>query len=412
MQRVRAALSAAGLSWEVADERTWEHPEPGFPDHLLTERPYQTRMREAAERKQNCLLHGATGAGKTAVLYSLLSRLKRRSLVMVWTGGLLDQWRERAQREFDLTEREVGIIQGTREWIRPLTICMQQTIAARFEHGDDSLVDQFDVLACDEVQRMAARTCQAAVDPFRARYRIGVSADSSRHDRLECLIHDLFGDVAEEITEEETIAAGATVDVEVYAVPTNFRAPWYRYRQDFNKLLAQMTADEERNELALRIARQEVEQGEQVLLFTHRVEHALALDSRLTEFGIRSGCMLGGADNREAFRLAADGFRAGTHRAGVGTYQAIAQGIDLPTVSRGVCTTPMHNNRQHLSQVKGRICRGADGKEFGRLYVLVDQHVYGRKPVQNFVKWFRTVRVFDGESWIDGKEWLRMQRAA
>jgi superfamily II DNA or RNA helicase len=368
-------------------------------------------MREAAERRQNCLIEGSTGAGKTTVLYSLLSRLKRRALVMVWTGALLDQWRERAVAELGLSPGDVGVIQGGTERVEALTICMQQTIASRMERGDTSLVGEFDVLCCDEVQRMAADTCYAAVDPFSARYRVGVSADHTRHDEKDVLIRDLFGDVAEKITEEETIAAGATVDVEVYVVPTKFRAPWYRYRRDFNLLLEQMTADEERNALALRIARAVVEQGEQVLGFTHRVEHAATLDSRLVGMGIRSGLLLGGAENRTAFQRAAAGFRSGDLRAGVGTYQAIAQGIDLPSVSRGVCLTPIHNNRQQLGQVRGRICRSSDGKDFGRLYVLHDVAIYGLKPVRNFVSWFRTVRCWDGTAWVDGRDWLRSKGA-
>jgi superfamily II DNA or RNA helicase len=410
MSRVRAVLRENGLCWAVADRRTWLYPADGFPDHLRTERPYQARLRAAAEAKENCLLHGATGSGKTCVLYSLLARLKRRALVMVWMKSLLEQWLDRAEQELGMAREDVGIIQGSTERLEPLTLCMQQTIASRFSKGDVSLADQFDILACDEVQRMAADTCYAAVDPFTARYRIGVSADSSRRDLKEFLTHDLFGDVAEEITEEETIEAGATVDVEVCCVPTNFKAPWYRFRQDFNRLLAQMTADEERNALILRIAAKVVSEGEQVLLFTHRVEHARVLDSRLVGLGIRSGCLLGGVDNEVAFARAAEGFRSGDHRAGVGTFGAIGQGIDLPSVSRGIVTTPISNNKQSMNQVRGRICRSSDGKEFGRLYVLVDEHIYGRKPVRNFVQWFRSVKVLKGSVWVDGAVYLRSRR--
>lgn len=407
MARVREALRAAGVPWSVDDARTWQHPAPGFPDHLRVERAYQTRMREAGEKRENCLLHGACGSGKTTVLYSLLSRLKRRSLVMVWTGGLLRQWRERAQEELGLTPDQIGIIQGGKERIEPLTLCMQQTITSRFKRGDFSLCDQFDIFLYDEVQRAPAVTSFAAIDPFSARYRIGVSADSRRKDQKQFLTADLFGGVAEEITEAETIAAGATVDVEIYVVPTNFRVPLYYVTNPrmYTKLIDRMVEDEDRNELALKIAKKVVGQGEQVLIFTHRVEHARTLDSRLVGLGIRSGVLLGGKENELAFERAAAGFKSGDHRAGVGTYQAVAQAIDLPSVSRGICMTPISSNEQTVGQVRGRICRGADGKSFGRIYYLLDP-IYGRKPVRNFVSWGLTVRVWDGRAWVDGKEWL------
>ena len=634
MRRVREVLKGAGLAWSVEDLRTWRHPEPGFPDHLRAERPYQTRMREAGETRENCLLHGSCGclagmttvtvnragkgsqmrldhvvrmfaggvasgkrwnlsiptfirapfpdgsvrlarllgatasgarevwrlktdrgdeinatldhrfltpggwvplgdleagsevlvdashggrpvptgkdyvravrakrpgivfldpkewvvhhadedsanndpdnlevvtharhreihadlalknilgrlvvakvveiervgvlptydleiekaeafvangiavhnSGKTTVLYSLLARLKRRSLVMVWTGGLLKQWRDRAVEEFGMSADDVGIIQGSTERIEPLTLCMQQTIASRFKRGDFSLCGEFDVFLYDEVQRAPAVSSFASIDPFSARYRIGVSADSDRKDEKQFLTRDLFGDVAEEITEAETIEAGATVDVEVYVMPTRFWAPPHYLRNPrlYPKLIEKMAEDEDRNALVLKIARTVVDQGEQVLIFTHRVEHARTLDSRLVGLGIRSGALLGGKDNELAFERAVAGFKSGDHRAGVGTYQAVAQAIDLPSVSRGICTTPISNNKQTLGQVRGRICRGSDGKSFGRIYYLLDP-MFGRKPVRNFVEWFKTVKVWDGTGWVDGAEWLRRSRAA
>jgi superfamily II DNA or RNA helicase len=408
MGRVREVLRSAGLAWSVEDARTWEHPAPDFPDHRLELRSFQGRMIDAAEAKQNCLLRAHTGVGKTTALLALLARLKRRSLVQVWTSNLAKQWVARCGTELGIREEDVGEIRGDVTRISPwVTIAMQQTIYSRFERGDLSLASMFDVVALDECQRGGAPTVVAAVDPFESRYRIGVSADERRHDEKEMLIYDVFGDVACEVGEAEAIESGATVDVEIYVVPTNFTAPWYRYRQDFNRLLAQMTEDEERNALALRIAKTVVDQGEQVLMFTHRIEHARTLDSRLVGMGIRSGALLGGKEQEIAFARAAAGFRSGDHRAGVGTYQAIGQGIDLPSVSRGVCLTPIGNNKQMVGQVRGRICRSSDGKDFGRLYYLLDVGIYGAKPVRNFVSWFKTVRVWNGAEWADGASWLK-----
>ena len=410
--RVRSVLRSHGLTWEVEDARVWENWEPGFPDHLKVARDYQREMIDAAERQQNCLLHAATGAGKTCALFGLLARLKRRALVMVWTGNLLEQWRTRCVEELGF---EPGVVRGDRdgghEW---LDLAMQQTIVSRFERGDHELAYRYDVVACDEVQRFAAPTLFASVDPFRSRYRIGVSADSSRKDQKEFLTRDLFGEVACEIAPERLIESGAIVDVEICVVPTEFRAPWYRYRQDFNKLLAQMVSDEARNALALSIAELEMKQGEQVLLFTHRVEHARSLDAELVARGYRSGVMLGGKGQEEVFFRTASGLRVGQGEdrkmAGVGTYQAIAQGLDLPTVSRGICVTPIGNNRQQVNQTKGRLCRSASGKESGRLWYLHDIHVYGRRVIENLNKWFRVRALWNGE-WIEGSEYIRRLRS-
>jgi superfamily II DNA or RNA helicase len=171
-----------------------------------------------------------------------------------------------------------------------------------------------------------------------------------------------------------------------------------------------MCADEERNAMALKMARSTVAQGEQVLLFSHRVEHARTLDRMLVSAGIPSGTLLGGVENEVAFARTKDALKRGEYRAAVGTYQAIAQGLDLPSVSRGICTTPIGNNRQQFGQVRGRICRSATGKTIGRLGYLLDTAVYGTKPVRNFLQWGHGVRVWTGREWLDGAAWLEMAR--
>src|ERR1019366_8925335 len=294
LARVRAVLKANGIAWRVEDRRTWDFPEPGFREHRLEPRGYQVEMIDAAVEKQNCLIHAPTGSGKTSAAFGLLARLKRRALVMVWTGNLLEQWRARCQSELGM---EAGEIRGDRTDIQPVTLAMQQTIVSRFERGDTELADAFDVVVCDEVQRFAAPTLFASVDPFTARYRVGISADSTRKDEKEFLTRDLFRQVAYEVAEGRLVDEGAVVEVEICVVPTEFRAPWYRFGgQDapgaYPRLLKQMVADEARNELALQIAQREMDEGEQVLLFSHRVEHARSLDATLVQRGYRSGVML------------------------------------------------------------------------------------------------------------------------
>jgi len=345
-------------------------------------------------------------SGKTTSGYGIVAHHKRRSLVMLCSTALLKQWRERAVEELGLEPEEVGHIQGDRETIRPLTLCMQMTMANRFRAGAGELGDAFDVFLFDEVQRAPADTVFAAIDPIRARKRYGLSADHTRKDRLEFFTYDLIGSVICRIPEERVLASGSIVDVEVACVPTRFSAPWYKYRQDFNLLLEKMTADPARNAQVLALVRSAVASGEQVIVFTHRVEHARYLDAQVAQMGIPGGLMLGGAAEAAEFDRTKSRLKEGKLRVAVGTYQAIGEGIDVPAVARGVAATPMGNNAQKLGQVKGRLCRSADGKEKGRLAYLLDTAVYGRRPVENFVKWYRDVTVWDGARWLTGKEWL------
>jgi superfamily II DNA or RNA helicase len=171
-----------------------------------------------------------------------------------------------------------------------------------------------------------------------------------------------------------------------------------------------MTGDPDRNAIALEIAREMVAEGQQVILFTHRVEHARELDAALCGAGVQSGVMLGGKAEEVVFERTKRGLKSGALRAGVGTYQAIAQGLDLPSVGCGICVTPIGNNKQQFGQTKGRICRASDGKAQGRLYYLLDSGVYSTKPIRNFVSWGYATRVLDRGNWVAAADYLKVGR--
>lgn len=395
----------------LIDGRVWRHPEPEFPDHRKVLRDYQEEFVEAANSFDGGILRAPVGSGKTTTGYGILSRWKRRALVMVCSDALLKQWRERAEEELGISPEDVGLIQGDRETIRPLTLAMQQTMASRFGRGDYALGELFDAFLLDECQRSPAKTVFAAIDPIRARKRFGISADHTRRDGMEFLAADLFGPVRCAIDPQRVIDSGATVEVEIACVPTQFRAPWYRYDQDFNKLLSQMTADDARNAQILSLVRSAVSSGEQVIVFTHRVEHARYLDGQIARMGIPGGLMLGGKSEAAEFDRTKMRLKAGQARAAVGTYNAIGEGIDVPSVARGIAATPMGNNRQKVNQVMGRICRSAAGKTHGRLAYLIDP-LYGERSVRNFSQWFRRVVVWHGGQWVTPERYLARGRAA
>ena len=120
----------------------------------------------------------------------------------------------------------------------------------------------------------------------------------------------------------------------------------------------------------------------------------------------RSGLMLGGADDASAFEETRRELLQGDYL-GVGTYQSIGVGIDVPRVMAGVVSTPIGRNRQFFGQVRGRVCRPWPGKRRGVLYYLWDESVFPDAP-RNLAAWN------DGlvEAWSPARgEWLRVEAA-
>lgn len=414
-QRVRDASHRLGVDVAWVDERAAGLPELAglVPKHRYALRGYQREMVSAASRVQNCILRAGTGSGKTCAVFGLAAELNLPTLVIVWTGELFRQWVMRCGKELGLAPGDVGQVRGKAREVRSVTIAMQQTL-----HRDPAWVAEhardFGLVVLDELQRAPARTVYSVADPWWARYRVGVSADESRRDKKEFLTYDLFGQVACEVPEDRLVAEGAVLPVEVRVVPTEFRADWYVARQrsgrlrteDNHRLTDELCHDKDRNAEVVRLACDEVRQGESVLVWSARVEHCHRLDAELARHGVMSGLLLGGDEYAQRFAETRRGLEDGTLRAGVGTVEAVGTGIDIPMLSRGIMTRPMGNNRQLLGQAKGRLCR-PESRD-AAFYYLWDRHVFGRRALENLVRWHgKQVVVRSRGVWVDGRHYLR-----
>lgn len=431
MTRVREVLRSYGYQRKVVDCRSNGYlprnvPREFVPDkHLREPWSYQRRIIDACLESEQGIVRAATGAGKTSAAMGFIARAGLWSLVVVWTGGLFEQWVERVVEELGVPLEDVGLIGEGKFYLRPVTVAMQQSLMA-LSPGDLLRVDaSFGVVVADELQRFAAPTLYDTIDPLRARYRLGFSADETRADGKEQLVYDLFGDVLEEVGLEEVEAAGKVLDVEVRVVPSAFRADWYRpammngnewqKRAAYQRLMRELSEDPGRNDLIASLAAGCVAEGEQVLVLIDRREHAAAIDAALTVLGVRTGRMLGGAASRKAFNAAKAGLVAGQLQAAVGTVKAVGTGIDVPAIARMVCASPsLLQNKQQLGQARGRVCRAHDasGKGDAVMYVVWDREVYGRKQLENVAKWNRTVVVRDGEDWVPARQYLARTKAA
>jgi superfamily II DNA or RNA helicase len=413
-RRVRERIERTGLLTKTHDCRHEGSPCARFPAYQGPPlRYYQRDALSAARAKQNCILRAPTGSGKSLLAIALAADLGLNTLVILPTVALFKQWCDDACSALKIRPGELGVVHGDKRDLRPLTVAVQGTLASR--GVDEEMRDFFGVVIVDETQKAAAKTYIESIDPFPAKYRFGISADERRKDRKEFLTHDLFADVAYEISRRDLEQQGFVVDVEIRVVPTDFDAPWYgvadedgeREGVNFVRLVDEMAADEERNAQAIEHAMREVEGGQQVILLSHRREHCQRLDRAFVERGVRSGFFIGGADYAREFDATRKGIESGAVRVGVGTYGALGYGVNLPSVAAGVAATPIGGNKQNFNQVRGRLCRL--GKASARLYVLWDWKVYPGH-LANMIAWNPTVRVLEGGKWVEAEAWRKRHK--
>jgi superfamily II DNA or RNA helicase len=416
LARARTVLEDLGHELDVVDARTQGDPRLLIraPSKGPPPRDYQQAIVDAVLEVEQGLVISPTGSGKTVALMRAAVEAGLPTLVVVSTGNLFDQWVRRLQTDLGLARRDVGEVGQGDEKVRPFTVGMQQALATGGRAA--RLAPLFGFLGCDEVDLFAAKTFREVIDLFAARYRVGVSDSEKRKDGKHFYLYDAFGSRIAEIDRDELVERGDILDPEVRLVPTAFRCRWWEQLPEAERptrwtdLLDAMTGDRARNELAARLAAEGARAGEQVLVFAHLEEQCLRLQADVAAAEPRVGLLV--ARRKKDFAATLAGFFDGSVRVAVGTYKAVGRALDLPFASRGVAATPIHNNPQAMNQVRGRLCRTAEGKRAAALYVLWDREVFGLAPVRNWVKCSRTSVVLGpGGEWVEGKAFVRAAKA-
>ena len=231
-------------------------------------------------------------------------------------------------------------------------------------------------------QGVAAETFHTTIDRFPAWFRLGVSADETRADRMEPVIYDVMGKVVYEMEREDLEAKGVITPVQVHVVPSPYEDPaWMAGGRDMAKTRGRMSLDDGRNAQIVAIARRMLAAGQSPLfVFVHLRDHAKHLsDVLFYEAGIPCGLLLGGEEDAVRFAEDRDRLERGDIQVACGTYAAIGQGIDVPNVRGGIAASPIGDNRQFFGQVSGRLCRASPGKRAGHLVYLWDDAMFGRQ---------------------------------
>ncbi len=441
-RRVRETFRDFGVPWTWTDRRAGGDPSRGVPPaHRRQLYDYQARGKLAALAKENCLVRMPTGSGKSTLSIALAAEFGTPTMIVVHTNGLRKQWVDRLGEEMGLDRSDVGVVQAKEFKLRPVTLAMQQTLNKIPPAKWEQMNAYFGAVVFDEVHLFAANTFLASADKCAARFRIGVSADERRSDRKEFLVYDVFGDMAAEVTLEELVGRAFVHDVDVVLEPTSFRADWYldqkkavalyddgktfdevfsafsaerpgikpdevptAKRPDFGRLIEEMCADEDRNNRILDLAAGLARDGHRALVFSHRVEHCERIAAGIVARGVRCGLLLGG-DRQEEFDRTIARLKSGDAVVGVGTWQAMGTGIDLPSIDRGIMTTPVQNSKL-WGQMRGRLCRTANGKKDAIAHVMWDRFVFGEQQARNMAAWNSVCKVRAESGLVEVRRYL------
>lgn len=317
------------------------------------------------------VIHRQPGTGKTEIALFFIAQVGSRSLVIVHTDDLLQQWKERA--ELMVPGIEIGVIGRGEYSIGQLTLATIQTINKR--NFSSKFWRQFGVTILDECHHAPAQTFDRALAHSTSRYRFGLSASKTRADNMQMLVRYNIGPVIHELEFD------SPVPVYVKKVSTNFRAgkngamvgPLWLRRRRWQTMIKMLVNDPRRNYLIARAVAKELDNGRSVLLLSRRIEHLQNLKKALSRFGHDSEILAAQLMSKPERKKRVQDFRDGKVKCILAT-QLADEGLDVPILSC-VCLAFPGKHSDLIMQQVGRALRKYGRKTSAVVIDIVDPNV-------------------------------------
>ena len=291
------------------------------------------------------VLEAGTGVGKTVFACDMISRMGRKTLVIVPKSDLYEQW-ARELKKF-LPGVKIGFIRQNKYDVagKDVVVGMLHSLANP-EKYPDTLRSEFGFVIWDEVHRVPTETFSRTAALFSAKLRMGLSATPKRFDGKEILIEAHIGPVAVRSTEIKLKPV-----VGIYH--TGWRCPrrgGVRIPHTATKsghVLSHLANDDRRTQGILRKVVLAHAKGRKTVVFSDRVEHLEKMRIMIAGLGVPmcdTALYVG-----KTKKAAKD--RALVKPVIFATYQMMDLGTDVPWLDCCVLATPRSNVRQPVGRI-------------------------------------------------------------
>jgi len=357
---------AEWLGWRIKNDKFPVKYE--IKAELLPEDEYYGFMIDGNRR---FVLGDYTVTHNTVMALNIISKIKKKTLILVHKEFLMNQWIERIE-EF-IPSARVGKIQGPVFDIedKDIVIGMIQTMHSRnFAAGS---FDSFGMTVIDEVHRIGSEEFSKTLFNVVTPYMLGISATVERKDRLTRILYMFIGPkiYTEERTDDDIVQVRGiffkTQDPEFNQTEYDFRgAPKY------STMITKLCQFGPRSDFIVSILSDLLKENpqKQIMVLAHNRELLSYLYNAI-QYKISSdenivGYYVGGMKEKDL--KITEG-----RRIVLATYAMAAEALDIKTLSTLVMATP----KTDIEQSVGRILRAKGQNPI--VVDIVDSHDYLRR---------------------------------
>jgi len=292
------------------------------------------------------LLDVEPGKGKTVMALNIISKLKKKTLVIVHKSFLMNQWIERIQQF--LPNAKVGKIQGELIDIdgKDIVLGMLQSLSSKTY--DDSVWSSFGLCVFDECHHLSAEVFSNVMIQFVCNYNLGLSGTMTRKDGLTKVFKFFIGPV---IHKEKT---DLSVEVKVKTIHYHDNDLFEHVKTDFrgNPLYSTMISTlcecKERTKFLVDIIRNEfiLNPNQQMMILAHNKCLIQELYDSIILFETSVGFYLGGMKELSLKE-------SESKKIIIATYAMASEGLDIKSLTTLFMATP----KSDVCQSVGRILR-------------------------------------------------------
>lgn len=285
--------------------------------------------------------------GKTACACYLISVLKKKTLVIVHIGFLIDQWIERIS-EF-LPNARIGRIQGKVIDIEDKDIVLATIQSVSMKKYALNQFDSFGFVILDEAHICPSETFSQALTKFNSENILALSATPDRKDGLTKVLKWYVGDVIYHIKSE----VSTTSEVHRYIYDCKNPAYCkeilnYRGKASMSTMMTNISEYMPRTKFVVGLMPKLIEENRQTIIFCNRKECLRDMHQLIEELSIGTvGYYIGGMK-----QAALD--ETTKKQIILATFSMAKVGLDIKTADTIILVTPLSD----VEQAIGRIGRG------------------------------------------------------